>query len=180
MINVGRQDFQKGHDLLVESVASLQNSIKEKIVVFIVGREGNATSSLQKLLTEKKLEKTILFLGHRTDVPALLKMADIFVFPSRYEGLPGALIEAEAAGLPIICSQVSMMLEVVEPTKNALTFALDTVEDLTKAIEILVENQSLRALYSAKSKLIFEERFQIAAVHEKMYSLYQKLIDAKK
>ena len=180
LINVGRQDFQKGHDLLLESVSLLPDSIKEKIVILIVGREGNASSSLHQLILEKHLEKTILFLGHRTDVPALLKMADIFVFPSRYEGLPGALIEAEAAGLPIICSHVSMMLEVVEPTKNALTFALDKVEELTKAIETLVENQALRATFSSKSRLIFEDRFQIDAVHNQMLSLYQKLIHAQK
>jgi glycosyltransferase involved in cell wall biosynthesis len=180
LINVGRQDFQKGHDLLVESVASLPNAIKEKIVVLIVGREGNATSSLQKLLPEKKLENTILFLGHRTDVPALLKMADIFIFPSRFEGLPGALIEAEAASLPIICSHVSMMLEVVEPNKNALTFDLNKVQDLSKAIESLVEDKELRTTFSTKSRMIFEERFQIEAVHQMMLSLYQKLVNAKK
>ena len=179
LINVGRQDFQKGQDLLVESVSNLPDSIKNKIVVLIVGREGNATTSLQKLIAEKQLEKTILFLGHRTDVPALLKMADVFVFPSRFEGLPGALIEAEAAKLPIICSHVSMMLEVVEPNKNALTFHLDKLEELTKAIESLVENDELRISFAVKSRLIFEERFQIDAVHHMMLSLYQKLINAK-
>lgn len=180
LINVGRQDFQKGHDLLVESVASLPNSIKDKIVVLIVGREGNATSSLQKLVQEKKLEKTILFLGHRTDVSALLKMSDIFIFPSRFEGLPGALIEAEAASLPIICSNVSMMLEVVEPKKNALTFDLNKVQDLSIAIESLVDDKELRTAFAAKSRMIFEERFQIEAVHQMMLSLYQKLVNAKK
>ena len=179
LINVARQDFQKGHDLLVESVALLPNSIKEKIVVLIVGREGNATTSLQKSISENKLEKTILFLGHRTDVPALLKMADIFIFSSRFEGLPGALIEAEAARLPIICSHVSMMLEVVEPNKNALTFALNNVGDFSKAIESLVEDRVLRTKFAAKSRIIFEERFQIESVHQMMLSLYQKLINAK-
>ncbi len=179
LINVGRQDFQKGHDLLVESVSNLPDYIKNKIVVLIVGREGNATTSLQKLIAAKQLEKTILFLGHRADVPALLKMADIFIFPSRFEGLPGALIEAEAAKLPIICSHVSMMLEVVEPNKNALTFHLDKVEELTKAIQTLVENDELRTSFAIKSRSIFEERFQIDAVHQMMLSLYQKLINAK-
>jgi glycosyltransferase involved in cell wall biosynthesis len=176
LINVGRQDFQKGHDLLVQSVALLPNSIKERIVVLIVGREGNATSSLKKLISENKLEETILFLGHRTDVPALLKMADIFIFPSRFEGLPGALIEAEAASLPIICSNVSMMLEVVEPNKNALTFDLNKVQDLSIAIETLIENIELRTAFSKKSRIIFEKRFQIESVHQSMLLLYNNII----
>jgi glycosyltransferase involved in cell wall biosynthesis len=176
LINVGRQDFQKGHDLLVESVASLPNSIKEKIAVLIVGREGNATSSLQKLVPEKKLEKTILFLGHRTDVPALLKMADIFIFPSRFEGLPGALIEAEAASLPIICSHLSMMLEVVEPNKNALTFDINIIKDLTDSIALLINDSSLRLKFGLRSRELFEERFKLEAVHQSMMVLYTNLI----
>ena len=106
-------------------------------------------------------------------------MADIFVFPSRFEGLPGALIEAEAAGLPIVCSHVSMMLEVVEPNKNALTFDINKVEVFTKAIEILVDNEELRTTFATKSRMIFEERFQIDAIHQMMLSLYQKLIKTK-
>jgi glycosyltransferase involved in cell wall biosynthesis len=176
LINVGRQDFQKGHDLLVESFASLPNSIKEKIVILIVGREGNATSCLQRLIVKKKLEKTILFLGHRTDIPSLLKMADIFVFPSRFEGLPGALIEAEAAGLPIICSHLPMMLEVVEPNQNAITFDINKIQDLTDAITLMINDSNLRFKFGQKSRALFEERFQLEAVHQSMMVLYTNLM----
>jgi glycosyltransferase involved in cell wall biosynthesis len=176
LINVGRQDFQKGHDLLLESVASLPNSIKEKIVILIVGREGNATSSLQRLIVEKKLEKTILFLGHRTDIPALLQMADIFIFPSRFEGLPGALIEAEAAGLPIICSHLPMMLEVVEPNQNALTFDINKIQDLTDALVLLINDANLRLKFGKNSSTLFEDRFQLDAVHQSMMVLYTNLM----
>lgn len=177
LINVGRQDFQKGHDLLLECIGSLPNSIKEKIVVLIVGREGNATTSLQRLLSEKELEETIFFLGHRTDIPALLKMADIFIFPSRFEGLPGALIEAEAAGLPIICSHLPMMLEVIEPNQNALTFTTSNIQELTDSIKLLVDDANLRLKFGQRSRELFEERFQIEAVHQSMMSLYTKLMN---
>jgi glycosyltransferase involved in cell wall biosynthesis len=72
------------------------------------------------------------------------------------------------------------MLEVVEPNKNALTFDLNKVQDLSKAIESLVEDRELRTAFAAKSRMIFEERFQIEAVHQMMLSLYQKLVNAKK
>ncbi|MES2411374.1 MAG: glycosyltransferase family 4 protein [Bacteroidota bacterium] len=180
LINVGRQDFQKGHDILLDSISLLPDSVKAKVVLVVVGREGNATASIQKLLVEKKLESNVMFLGHRTDVPALLKMADIFVFPSRFEGLPGALIEAEAAGLPIICSHLSMMLEVVEPNQNAITFDIDNTQAVTDAIVLLAENEKVRAQFAKKSRAIFEERFQIEAVHQSMYLLYKKLIKSPK
>lgn len=176
LINVGRQDFQKGHDLLLNAVALLPPHIQTTIAVVIVGREGNATPHLQQLTSDLKLDHIVHFLGHRTDVPALLKMADVFVFPSRYEGLPGALIEAEAAGLPIICSHLPMMLEVVEPGQNALTFDLHHVEALTKAITTLVADDELRTTFAARSRIIFQEKFQIEHVHQQMMALYQKLV----
>jgi glycosyltransferase involved in cell wall biosynthesis len=141
-----------------------------------VGREGKATPSLQKQVQEKGISSCISFLGHRTDIPALLKMSDIFVFPSRFEGLPGVLIEAEASGLPIICTHLSMMLEVVKVNENALTFEINNPVQLAQAIEKLVTQADLRSQFVKKSKEFFKDNFQIESVHQKMYDLYQKLI----
>lgn len=176
LINVARQEYQKGQDVLFDAISLLPKSILEKIHLLIVGREGKATPLLQKQVQEKGIDTFLSFLGHRTDIPALLNMSDIFVFPSRFEGLPGVLIEAEASGLPIICTHLSMMLEVVKVNENALTFEINNSNQLASAIEKLVTEVDLRARFSKKSKEIFKENFQIESVHQKMYDLYQKLI----
>ena len=176
LINVARQEYQKGQDVLFDAIAHLPEDVLDKIHLLIVGREGKATSALQKQVQEKGISSCISFLGHRTDIPALLNMCDIFVFPSRFEGLPGVLIEAEASGLPIICTHLSMMLEVVKVNENALTFEIDNPVQLAEAIEKLVAEADLRSQFAKKSKEVFKENFQIESVHQKMYDLYQKLI----
>ena len=123
-----------------------------------------------RFVEENKLEKTVTFLGHRTDIPELLKMSDIFVFPSRFEGLPGVLIEAEASGLPIICTNLPMMKEVVEFDKNALVFEINNEKQLAECISKLVLDENLKNEFALESKKIFEEKFLLDSIHQKMYN----------
>lgn len=176
LINVARQEYQKGQDILLEAFSLLPKFILDKIHLLIVGREGKVTSLLHQQVQNQNLSKNVSFLGHRTDIPALLKMSDIFVFPSRFEGLPGVLIEAEAASLPIVCTHLSMMLEVVEENQNALTFEINNSNQLAEVIIQLVTDTSLREQFAKKSHEIFTERFQIESVHQKMFDLYKKLL----
>ncbi len=176
LINIGRQEYQKAQDVLIDAIAMLDEEIKNKIHLLIVGREGKATSELVQQIIDKKLNNCISFLGHRTDVPELMKIADLFVFPSRFEGLPGVLIEAEAASLPIVCSDLPMMLEVIEKNKNALTFELDNSNELASCITEMFLNPSLREEYGNKSAEIFKEKFEIENIHIKMLHLYSKLL----
>ena len=175
LLNVARQEYQKGQDILLKALTLLPKDILEKVHLLIVGREGKLTSSLLKFVEENKLEKTVTFLGHRTAIPELLKMSDIFVFPSRFEGLPGVLIEAEASGLPIICTDLSMMKEVVEVDKNALVFEINNEKQLAECISKLVLDENLKNEFALESKKIFEEKFLLDSVHQKMYDLYFKL-----
>jgi glycosyltransferase involved in cell wall biosynthesis len=176
LLNVARQEYQKGQDILLKALTLLPKDIFEKVHLLIVGREGKLTTSLLKFVEENKLEKTVTFLGHRTDIPELLKMSDIFVFPSRFEGLPGVLIEAEASGLPIICTDLSMMKEVVEVDKNAYVFELDNEKQLAACISKLVQDDNIRNRFALESKNIFNQKFQIETVHQKMFDLYKKLL----
>ena len=176
LINVARQEYQKGQDVLLEALSLLPKTIVDKIHLLIVGRKGKATPLLQQQVLDKKISSSLTFLGHRTDIPALLKMADIFVFPSRFEGLPGVLIEAEASGLPIICTHLSMMLEVVDANENALTFEINNAQQLANSITQLVTDTGLRQRFSKNSKAIFNKKFQIDSVHHKMLDLYKKLL----
>ena len=97
VLNVGRREHQKGQRYLLEATASLAASYPG-LVTLIAGREGHAAGELNQIATRAQLNGHVQFLGHRDDVPELLAAADLFVFPSLYEGLGGALIEAMALG----------------------------------------------------------------------------------
>lgn len=175
-INVARQEYQKGQDVLLDALSLVPHSVLNSIHLLIVGREGKSTPMLLEKIKEKNLNSNITFLGHRDDIPSLLQMSDVFVFPSRFEGLPGVLIEAESFGLPIICTHLPMMLEVVEENVNAVTFEIDNSMQLADRITKMVEDASLRERFSIKSKTIFDEKFKIEFVHQKMLDLFKNLV----
>ncbi len=179
LINVARHEFQKAQTVLLEAVNELSH-IKDKFVLLLVGREGNATEEIKNQIVKYNLQDNVQLLGHRTDVPALLAAADVFVFPSRFEGLPGALIEAEAAGLPVICSNIPNNLEVVTQGENALIFEVDDHGQLAKCIDEMVSDEEKRVKMKEKSLEIFSEKFQIEEVHKRMYELFQNILKNKR
>ena len=173
IIMVARQEFQKGYDILLKALARV--SLQKDWVCLCVGREGNMSHTLLALATQLRLDKRIQWLGHRTDVMQLMALSDVFVFPSRFEGLPGALIEAEAAGLPIVCSDISNNKEVVIENENALLFPVNDDFGMSEKLARLLADNQLRQKMGLASKRIFEERFVWEKSHQRMYQLLQSL-----
>lgn len=176
LINVARNEYQKGLDVLLDSVSRL-GVLSQKIKVVLVGREGKLSKIIRDKISMYKLEECVLLFGHRNDVPGLLAAADIFVFPSRFEGLSGALIEAEAAQLPIVCSDIPNNHEVVVENKNALLFPVDDVEHLATQLRMLIEDEALRQEMGKNSLSIFEARFSLEKSHLRMKQLIESLIN---
>jgi glycosyltransferase involved in cell wall biosynthesis len=102
---------------------------KHSKVMLLIAGEGDYRATLQKEIQALGLSQQVLFLGNRRDIPVLLKLANYFVFPSRYEGLPGALIEAMLARTPIIASAIPENLECVS-SESALLFPAGDVQAL--------------------------------------------------
>jgi glycosyltransferase involved in cell wall biosynthesis len=177
IINVGRQEYQKGQQDLIAAVALLAPQ-RPKLVVLIVGRKGNATEVLKESVNARGLTDVITFLGHREDVGDLLAAADVFVFPSLFEGLGGAVIEAEALGLPIVASDLPVLREVVEDEQNGILTPAEDPAALAAAIERLLEDDRERALFGERSIEIFNERFTLDLVQERMGRFYDDLVDS--
>jgi glycosyltransferase involved in cell wall biosynthesis len=101
--HIGRFIFAKNHDFLIDIFANLykQNS---KFRLVLVGDGGEMKCAIEKKVKVLGLEEKIIFTGVRSDIPQLLQMMDLFLFPSHFEGLPISLIEAQAAGLQCFIS----------------------------------------------------------------------------
>ncbi|HXF71606.1 MAG TPA: glycosyltransferase, partial [Actinomycetota bacterium] len=146
-----------------------------RLRLLIAGRRGHASGRLDAALRRLRLDGAARLLGQRDDVPELLAAADIFVFPSLYEGLGGALIEAMALGLPIVASDLPAIREVVEEGSNAILVPPASPSDLAGAIESLVDDPARRAAMGARSREIFEERFTLERSVERMVDLYRRV-----
>lgn len=112
VLQVGREDHQKGHVDLLSAFFRMREQWVDATLV-LAGRQGNASQAIDDLLARRGSQR-VLRLGHSTDVPELLAAADVFVFPSLYEGLGGALLEAMAMEVPIVATAVPALVEVVE------------------------------------------------------------------
>jgi glycosyltransferase involved in cell wall biosynthesis len=175
--HVGRQEYQKGHLSLLKAIKSIDEQLFTANVKFLFcGRDGNNTKEIEAFLAKENLKTTILFLGHRQDVNKILVASNVFVFPSLYEGLGGSLIEAQAAALPIICSDIKVFQEVVTREVNAFMFSLNDTVALAEKLLILTASKELRIKMGAESLNNFNEKFQLVNVNRQMLAHYKSIL----
>lgn len=101
--HIGRFMFQKNHDFLID-IFNEVNKVYDNAFLVLIG-EGELGNSIKQKVNELGLDKKVKFLGVRDDVNNIMQIMDVFVFPSRYEGLGMVVIEAQAAGLKTIVSE---------------------------------------------------------------------------
>jgi L-malate glycosyltransferase len=109
---------EKAHDVLLRAAVTIVRRFPD--ATFDVVGDGPQREPLAALTHTLGLERAVRFLGHRDDIPALLAAADIFVLPSRSEAFPNAVLEAMAAGLPVVATAVGGIVELVADTRTGL------------------------------------------------------------
>jgi glycosyltransferase involved in cell wall biosynthesis len=175
VVNVARQEYQKGQKHLLEAASAL---IRERpnLKILVCGREGHATAELRRIHEDLGLAEHVRFLGDREDVADILAAADVFAFPSVYEGLGGAVIEAMALGLPIVCSDIPALREVVQEGQNALLFPPGHHRELAKALASLLDDREKAARFGLRSEQIFADRFTVERSARGMIELYGRVV----
>lgn len=163
----GRLTYQKNPELLLKAFHHLNHP---QSYLLIVGT-GELLDSLKQTTHPR-----VIFTGERTDVPDLLRVFDIFVLPSRYEGLSLAAMEAMAAALPIICTRTFGASELVEEGVNGLIVESENLQALTEAMRKLADSSDLRHSMSQAAKLRFEEKFSADRMMKSLRELYVSLV----
>jgi glycosyltransferase involved in cell wall biosynthesis len=176
IVNVGRQEFQKGQEYLLEAADQVLRR-RPAARFLIVGREGNATPELKTLHARLPTRDRISFLGHRDDVPELLCASDVFAFPSLFEGLGGALLEAMALGVPIVASRVPAVQEVLEDGMNGLLVEPRSASALADGVSTLLENAELRGAYARRARSAFVDRYTLDRIGARMVDLLYSVAD---
>jgi len=121
---------------------------------------GNPSSISREQLRTWLEEGMVEFLGHRSDMPVLLRQASVAVLPSYYpEGVPFFLLEAAATGLPLVASDIPGCAEVVREGINGYLVPPKNGPALAQALERLVHDSSLRSRFGEASRSIAVEKF---------------------
>lgn len=173
LLNVSRLLDRKGQLDLVKAIKNV--SLKIPRLKVLVAGDGPFRATLVKAITDLQLEENIELLGTRHDIPQLLKAADAFVFPSYYEGLPGALIEAMMAATPIIASSIPENLECVD-SESAFLFAPGNILDLEARICQCLVDRDLSSDYAKKAYRIAKEKFNIESISRSYELAYDQLL----
>jgi glycosyltransferase involved in cell wall biosynthesis len=171
LVAAARHEYQKGLDVLVAALVDVQRAAPSARLV-IAGREGRLTADLQQMARASGSEESVLFLGARPDVLDLIAAADVFVAPSRWEGLGSAVVEAMGIGTPIVASDVAAIRETTGGTA-ALVPAGDPGR-LAVAIVSSLTDRSAAVKRSRAAQRRFRERYTIDTVSDQMVAFYER------
>ncbi|MEW6607572.1 MAG: glycosyltransferase [bacterium] len=170
IIQVGNFYRHKGHE---ESLRALKH-IKEEYgnAILNLAGDGPERKSLEEIAAKLGLAENIKFLGIRNDIPKLLKEADIFWMPSKWEGMPLACIEAMACGLPVVASNVGGLPEIVSEGLTGYLIDKDSSEELAEKTITLLDNIEIARRFGINGRKRVESRFtmeRMATAYENSY-----------
>ncbi len=175
---VARFNLQKNHSLLLEAFHQGPASTDPRARLLLVG-SGNLRDQLEKRAWTLGLGEKVRFTGLRTDIPEVLNSADVFVLSSEWEGNPLSVMEAMAAGRPVISTAVGGVPELVEEGKTGLLVPRGNVSAFAQAMSLLLKNQELRRTMGRAASKRAIERFELRAMTEAYSSLYKTTLAKK-
>lgn len=173
VLNVGRLAEQKAQADLIEAAGRLR-ARHPHLRVLVLG-EGHLRAALDEQISRAGLRGVVQIIGFKENVGAYLAIADVFALPSVDEGLPIALLEALAAGVPAVCTPVGGIPAVLEDGVSALLVPVHDVEALAGAIARLVEQPALRESLARRARAVVEHTHSTAAMYRRYREIYSRV-----
>jgi glycosyltransferase involved in cell wall biosynthesis len=177
VLTVGHLSEIKGHVAFLRAAALLSAS-HPGCRFWLLGDETTdkgARKRLESLARDAGILDRVEFLGWRSDVPDVLRAADVVAMPSLNEGLPLALLEAMACGRPVVATPVGGVPEAIEDGRTGLLVPPDDAEALARAISTLLDDIELRSRVGQLARCTIEERFALPRVVRRIEDLYRQV-----
>jgi glycosyltransferase involved in cell wall biosynthesis len=179
ILTAGRQDPQKDQVTLLAAFDRVAMDHPDALLL-VAGRKGSSTPVLEAEQARMRHADRVRMLGHRDDVPELMAAADVFAFPSAWEGLGGAAIEAMALGLPVVASDIPALHEVVAEGVTGLFVPSKQPVMLARALSSLLDDPQRARGLGAAGLRVFMDRFTIERSAQRMRDLYMELLRGRK
>lgn len=173
VVFVGRLAAPKMPEWLLDAWIAVQHKYPKTQLVFV--GEGEKRGMLEARAREAGLEHAIVFTGQVKNVDDYLRSTDIFVFPSRSEGMPLSLLEAMAAGLPVIGSKVGGLADVIRHEENGFLVEPGDQGGLVSCLSLLMGSEERRSELGNKARHTVNQHFSLDAVADRYVALYKSL-----
>ena len=170
MLSIGELNKNKNHEIVIRALADLNN----RNIKYVICGQGNLKEYLKKLAEDLGVQKQVYLLGYRTDVIDICKSADLFVFPSKREGLSVALMEAMACGLPCVVSKIRGNIDLINPERSGKVIPFNCVNSWKDAIEHLLTCQQKNKGFMAYS-IRKVKQFSAKEIDKEMKIIYSKI-----
>lgn len=168
ILSVGELNDNKNHQVVLHALSMCNN----KKLVYLICGEGPLKTELENLSKKLMIENQVKLLGYRTDILEIMKISNVFVHPSKREGLPVALMEAMACGLPVIVSGARGNTDLVKNNINGFVCNVDKIGEYVESLNKSLENtELLNELSKNNSKKI--QAFDLHIIQKEMRTIYK-------
>lgn len=171
IVSVGRLEYQKNQEMLIKAFSMLPKKYKDyKLIIY---GEGRLRKQLEDLVKKLNIQERVLLPGNIEDVKEKIYRATMFVLSSRYEGMPNALMEAMALGLPVISTDCPCggPRFLIQNNENGILVENENIKELENAMEKLLENQDFASKLGENANKIAD-----TLNPEKINNLWEKYI----
>lgn len=167
---IARLEPQKNYRMLVDAANIVIQ--QEPYVHFLVVGQGSMEKEIQEYVCSLRLSRKVIFLGRRADIPEILAATDISVLTSDYEGLPNTIIEAMAAGKPIVCTDYQGFEEIMAHEENAMISPCGQAGKFAENILRLIRDEPLRRRISHNALQYAQKRFLPESMAKNLEAIY--------
>lgn len=171
---VGRLSREKGIDLFLRAAAEIWK--RHPGTSFAVAGDGPDRAALENLIHDLGLEGTAVLVGRTDNMPAFYSSIDVLVSSSRNEGLPVAMLEAMASGLPLVATAVGAVPQIIENGRSGLLVNAGNIEDLAAAVCKLIDDPSLRAELGKGAQQRVRDEFSAGRMAAEYINLYERVL----
>jgi glycosyltransferase involved in cell wall biosynthesis len=174
---VGRLVTNKGFDVLLDALRKAVDESGEMRWQLLVFGDGAERANLERRCEELGLSNSVTFHGRVDSVAPFLENTDIFVLPSRTEGMSNALLEAMAHGLPCVATRIPGNVDVVTDGEDGVLVESEDAAGLAEALLALGRDEALRERLGKAARRRVEDEYSIDSVANKYIQLYRELIE---
>jgi glycosyltransferase involved in cell wall biosynthesis len=171
---VGALTEEKGHIYLLKAIPKVIQGFPEAIFLFV--GDGRERKNLEKRTSYLNVKDSVIFAGMRKDVPEILSTLNVFVLPSLNEGFPMALLEAQAAKVPVVATRVGAIPDVVEDRVTGMLIPPKDPQAIAEAIIMILSDKKLAAGIAKKGFERVRDNFSSEKMGSQYLSIYKELL----